>query len=132
MGKKISALIAPIIIPVLFFSGRMIFFDRSDSRYLSKTIFETLIGILPFSYLFSFVVGIPVLLILSKINKLNAIALVLSGAMGGALVMIAISICTSGFERFNERGFSVALSALAGLIVSSLFCALAKIPVRAV
>ncbi|WP_158755823.1 hypothetical protein [Dyella sp. S184] len=130
MKKSYAALIAPIILPALFFTGKMVFFDHSDPGYFRKTTFETLAGILPFSYLFSFIFGIPILFVLSKINKLNGTAFMLSGALGGIITIGIIYSYTSNFSSLKESGFLVAISAVAGLTVSLFFCILSKIPMR--
>jgi hypothetical protein len=130
MKKSYAALISPIILPVLFFAGKMIFFDHDDASYFRKTVFETLAGILPFSYLFSFIYGAPILFILSKLNKLNRVAIILSGALGGIITVVIIFLYTSNLGALKESGFLMAISAVAGAIVSLSFCLLAKIPSR--
>jgi hypothetical protein len=127
MKKVFAALIAPAALPTLFFVGKMIFFDTSNQNYLRDTAFETAAGILPFSYLLSFIVGLPILFALVRLRRLTMLSLTLSGAAGGLLSAALIYAFTQSLDGLAGSGYLFAFAAMAGSIVSAFFSVLADI-----
>jgi hypothetical protein len=128
--KVTAAMIAPVVIPALFFLGKMIVFDETNVSYLRDASFETFAGILPFGYLFSFAFGVPAVIFLSKIGRLTVPMVGVGGVLGGLLSVVLVLALTRNLGALMNSGFLLAVASALGLVVACVFCALAKVPIK--
>jgi hypothetical protein len=126
MRKVTAAIIAPATLPTLFFVGKMISFDASNTNYFRNTTFETIAAILPFSYLFSLTFGIPILFALSKAGRLTILPTVFFGSLGGLLSVVLIFTFTNNLSGLANSSFLLAIAATAGAIVAATFSVLTQ------
>jgi hypothetical protein len=128
--KATAAMIAPVVIPPLFFLGKMIVFDETNANYLKDASFETFAGILPFGYLFSLTFGVPVIIFFSRIGRLTVPMVGVGGVLGGLFSVVLVLALTRNLGALMNSTFLLAVAALLGLIVACVFCALAQVPVK--
>lgn len=132
----IAALCAPVTLPVVYFLSMYFFSGYLDGSeaHLSKLIKEALVGILPISYLASFVLGIPIVYALSRMSKLSVLGCAIFACLAGTLVGGLITFIYTGPTGYSSplsARFAVALmGGGAGLVVSLVFSAIAGIPVK--
>ncbi|MBM7129883.1 hypothetical protein [Dyella mobilis] len=130
MKKMAAMIISPLVLPVLFFIAKMIVFDERNANYFRGAVFETFAGVLPFSYLFFLIFGVPVILILTKAKRLQGRFVVPLGAFCGLLTVVLILAFTKSLRSIFENGVLLLVTALAGAVVAGAFCIMAKVPMR--
>ncbi len=128
-----AAALAPLALPVLFLVLKLADFSylSSHSNYLDKLGLELLI-ITVSSYAVSYALGVPALLVLVRLNKLNYAWILLSASIFGAVAGLAFSVWTilvhmeADFGKWTAIFVCLACS-LAGLINALMFCLLAGV-----
>lgn len=131
-----AALCAPVTLPVVYFLSMYYLSGYRDSNevHLAKLIKEALVGILPISYLASFVMGIPIVYVLSRMNKLSVLGCAIFASLAGLVVGSGITFIYTGPSGYSSplfARFTVALmGGCAGLIVALVFGAIAGIPAK--
>jgi hypothetical protein len=133
----LAALIAPASAPLLYFlalsfgSGYL----ESNPAHPGKLVDELLLALLPVSYAISFGVGIPVVLVLKRLHKLNLWRCVGLAAAIGAVLAFTATYVFSGPPGSSESVANRTAVAILGLIASSVialaFCFIAGTPARA-
>ena len=133
----LAALIAPIIIPTLFFIATVIFSGYLDAGegHLIKLVQATVGAILPLSYMASIALGAPILCVLSKLKRVSILTVIPSSvivAFSLGFIWTQIIQDPDGHHGLPiEQAFALSLlSGLAGLLVSLMYCLIARITWR--
>lgn len=134
-----AALLAPACLPTIYFLGMFLFsgYVRSDSGHLLKLFQETLLGILPVSYIVSGILGVPIFAILRKLQRWAVKPIVLTSCFAGFYSGLLMTFIFSGGPEapsvsMSQRFVWVAIGAISALIVSVIFCFIGKVPSRTV
>jgi hypothetical protein len=123
--------ISPLVVPIIYFNGEYFIsgYTEQGPGHVEKLFYMTL-AITYLSYIFSLLFGTPLVVLLHRFGKLTASnclkwALVLGAIAGVALGVYVHTITLRDFWGFAL--FAVA-GGVCGLLVSIVFCAIARVP----
>lgn len=128
----LSAIIAPISLPILFFLANYLFSGSTDrSIYVKELINETSFVILPLSYIFSLPLGLAIGFLLYRLNKFSVRHIMLFFALSGSIFGIVFPLMAFDNNSNNSSIISSliygTLFGMAGLVVSTTFCVLNRL-----
>jgi hypothetical protein len=128
-----AAALAPLALPVVFLTLKLADFGylASDPSYVEKLKLELLILTMS-SYAASFAFGVPVLMLLARIKRLEFGHIVVSALVCGVAAGLAFSMWATGRaagEEFGARSLTfVCLACAASALINAvLFCLIAGI-----
>ncbi len=111
-----ATLIAPLVTPVMYFVGIYLFGNPSpDGLKDTFTVFMFIAAFsLPVSYAGTIIIGLPVLKLLQRKNRLTAVNLAIAGFVTGGFLFIDIVLLFFGFDHDFLTKQTTALYFLAG------------------
>ena len=128
----VAILIAPLAAPIVYLFALWLFewtrpsvWNQQTSMAMFKAIWTLFIVALPVSYGVFLLLGLPLIWLLNRINKLTFASCTLAAVPLGALVMMAIFGSWTWSDVYSSAFFFYpVMGGVLGFIVAALFCTL--------
>ncbi|MDC4843750.1 hypothetical protein NQ911_17530 [Acinetobacter baumannii] len=124
MGASISPLVVPLVIGIAY--GTVILFQGDISGAFAIFLMYLMFG-LPFTYIITFALVLPMAIFLRKLNALTAAGLYLWCTLLGPVTFYAYLYLLNGGPEPTPNLSGIILSLLSGFISGVAFCLFARI-----
>ena len=112
----LAALLSPLVVPVLFLAATVSFsgYLEQGPGHLEKLMLVTM-SVCIISYLLSYLGGVPLVLLLNKIDRVTLCYFVMSAVTAGFVGGYVFAVMHSGSGGYNPQKSIIARAAVAGI-----------------